>query len=397
MKFLKGLALSLLGLLLSLSLAVFGLAFSLNSTVLNPNFITTEIKELDIAALVKQFTSEPTPTSEEGLPKELVTAFTNTVTELEPLLKERVNATIDSIYDYLLGRSPNLDLAMRLRNTLLKKDFFIAVVDKVDITPFAREFLKKQLTTADVPPEIKKYLDQSLDKIVTELKLWIKEQIEIAADPVLDYLVGQRESFNIVISLDPVKTKLRNTIREAVLKSPPPELAAAPPAMIESLFNQFYEDFSASIPATFKLDESLLGTDVKTRIAERLANAEERLVQAREIISIFQLAYKLLIVLILLSIAGIILIHHQVKGASRNLGIIFLSYGVFEYAGVLIGRYFAKTQLPLAEIPPSLQTWMIQFIDRLLSPLGTFSLVLLIAGVVLLIVSFVYPRRQTQT
>jgi len=146
MKFLKGLTLSLLGLLLFLSLSIFGLVFTLNSTVLNPGFIIRKMEGLDIASLVEQLTNETT--TEEGLPKELATTLTNTVTELEPLLKERINAAIDSTYDYLLGKRPNPDPAMILRNTILKKDFFLAIVDKLDVTFIAREILDEQLGSA---------------------------------------------------------------------------------------------------------------------------------------------------------------------------------------------------------------------------------------------------------
>jgi len=58
MNFLKGLALSLLSLLLFLSLSVFGLALTLNQTVLNPDFIVSEIDRLDISSLAEEFISE---------------------------------------------------------------------------------------------------------------------------------------------------------------------------------------------------------------------------------------------------------------------------------------------------------------------------------------------------
>jgi len=184
---------------------------------------------------------------------------------------------------------------------------------------------------------------------------------------------------------------LRTILHDAVFASPPPEFALVPPKLRET-FNQVFQDLTGEIQPTFEIDGSLFGADAETSITGGLAQAEEKLVQARQIFGYFQLAYKLLIVLILLSMASIILIHRQVRGAIRDLSTIFLSYGAFEYAGILVGRYFAKTQLPLGEIPSSLQRWAMQFIDHLLSPLGTFSLSLLIGDVVLLVVFFVYRR-----
>jgi hypothetical protein len=45
-------------------------------------------------------------------------------------------------------------------------------------------------------------------------------------------------------------------------------------------------------------------------------------------------------------------------------------------------------------ISPSLQAWMTQFMDNLMAPLETFDLALIIIGVILIIGSFVYRRRQ---
>ncbi|MDO8716162.1 MAG: hypothetical protein Q7J73_05080 [Dehalococcoidales bacterium] len=399
MKFLKGLALALLGLILSLSLTVFGLAFTVNSTVLNPGFIRTEIEELDIAALVGEIVSQPSGQpqgGEEITSQAMTTAVTDTVKQLEPLLKERVTAATDSVYDYLLGKRPNPDLAVTLRSTILKTDFFVAVIDKLDITSMVKEILRDQLGSAQIPPEYQRYVDASLDKVVADIKPVIKQQIQAAADPVLDYIVGKTDNFSVTINAGQLKTSLSTAIRTAVIASPPPELAGIPQPLWQNQLDNFLQQFTQSIPSTFEINQSMFGPDFRTGITDGIQKAEDKLIQARQYVGYFQLGYTLLIVLILLSIAGIILIHRQVRGAARSLGAIFLSYGAFEYAGVLVGRYFAGKQLPsaLADLPPSLQTWVTNLSDRLLSPLGTFSLAVLIFGVVLLIVSFVYPKRE---
>ncbi len=69
MKFLKGLALTLLSFLLFLSLSIFSLAFLLNSTVLNAGFITSELDRLEVSPLVAEIISEQMPAEE--LPEEL--------------------------------------------------------------------------------------------------------------------------------------------------------------------------------------------------------------------------------------------------------------------------------------------------------------------------------------
>ena len=401
MKVLKGLALSLLGFLLFLSLSIFSLAFMLNSTILNPNFITSELDRLDMSSLVEEFVSIQTPEGES--PEEVMAALTDTITKLEPLVKEQLNDVIYYVYDYLLGKSQDLDLALVLGNTALSPDFIVSVVDEIDIYPLVAEPLIEQI--GEVIPEEAEYLVDYLEdeEVIAEIEPLLKEQlIDVAADPILDYLLGQRKTFDIAISLEPVKTRLRDALLEAVLKSPPPELAGLPQAEIEQRFDELYQDFAGQLPATLELDESLIGEEIPAQIDEALAQAEEKLAQAKQYVGYFQLGYKILIGFMLLLILGIILISRQVKDITRRLGIPCLTYGALWYASIFAGKYFADkylagTWLPLSEIPPSLQTWLPQFIDDLMKPLEMLSLGLLIGGIVLIVVSFVYPRwRQSK-
>ncbi len=396
MKFLKGLALSLLGFLLFLSLSIFGMAFTVNSTALNPKFITSELNKLDMSSLAKSFIDEQVRMG--GLPQELGTSLADTITEFEPLVKEKIGDATYSIYDYLLGRRQSPDLALTFRNSFLGTDFIVSIVDKLDLAPLAKEFLTNQLAK-DIPAEYKKYLNDSLDGIVLELKPWITEQVKIATDPVLDYLLGKSQTLNIVISLEPAKEIVKNNIKEAFLKSPPPEFAAVPPAELAQYFDQFYQGFSSQIPSSFDINESLIGTDVPVEIAQGLSQAEGQLEQARHYIGLFRVAYIALIAFMLLIVAGIILINRQVKAATRGLGTTFLTYGAFEYAGILIARYFetkySRIWLPAPEVPPALATWIQQLMNDLIAPLAWLSLGFIIVGIALIVVSFVYKPRQS--
>jgi len=384
MKFLKGSALFLLSSLLFLSLTVFGFAYMLNNTLLNPDFVTTQLNRLNISSLVEEILSQQ---PEEELRTDLIDA----VAELEPAMKEQLGAATNSIYDYLLGKSQNLDLALTLRDTILSTDFVVSIVDTLDISSLIGESLKEQFT-GEIPEEMIGYLDKPLDDTLNELEPWMKEQISAAADPILDYLLGESQSLHVVISLEPVKESLEDTLREAILQSLPPELAGLPPAMIEQYLDEAFQEFAEQMPATFEIDESLLGTEMPTQIAQTLADAEAMLEEGRQYVSYFQLGYNVLIGFMLLLVLGIILLNRQVKGSTRELGTIFLTYGAFEYAGILVAKYFTGRELARVPIPPQLQEWLPGLVSDLLAPLEMFSLGLLIGGVVLLVVSFVYPR-----
>jgi len=324
MKFLKGLVLSLLGTLLFFSLSIFGFALTLNNTILNPDFVVSELDRLDLSSL----------TTELRISEKVSPLATE-------LLSEQIPPQLQGVIEAVLGEE------------------FIAEV-----------------------------LDNTLDNTIADLEPWIKEQMSAAVYSGYDYLMGRSQDLSLVIPTEPVIESLRDNLGEAVLQSLPPELKGLSPAIIEPLVDVFFGQLSEKVPPTIDVSERLLSPEV-------LAQLE----QVREGIGYFQLGYKALIGFILLLILGIILINHQVRGATRGLGTTFLTYGALNYAAVFVGKhfdvtqFFDVTQLPLPEIPPSLQTWLSQLVGDFLAPLEIFSLGLLAGGVALIIVSFVYKPR----
>jgi hypothetical protein len=295
MKFLKGFALFILGSLLFLSLTTFGIAFMLNQTILNPDFIVSQVDRLDITSLAEDMLSEQIPVEGEELTAEVIS---NTITDLEPWIKEQAGDAAYAFYDYLEGRSPSLSL---------------------------------------------------------------------------------------VISLEPVEQSLRENLWQAFRESPPPELEGLSQAELEPYFDEYYEQIAQEIPSTFELDEASLG-------AEGTALLE----QTRQIIDYFNLSYTALIGIILLSILLIILVHREVRGSTRTLGINFLVCGALSFLSVFAMEKMLGPILTQADMPPYLQTWVPQLISDTLSPLEMYGIVLGVVGVVLLIVSFAYRRRQPE-
>ena len=108
MKFPKGLALGLLGILLFLSLAVFGLVLTLNQTILNPDFMVSQINKLDISSLAGEFfgefLSEQIPGGQTPEGKALMAeVIDDTLADLDPWIKDQMGTVIYSGYNYLLG------------------------------------------------------------------------------------------------------------------------------------------------------------------------------------------------------------------------------------------------------------------------------------------------------
>ena len=268
-------------------------------------------------------------------------------------------------------------VALMLNLTIFNSDFIVSEFDELDISSLTKDLFHQQLISSE------SYMTEALDNTITELDPWIKEQIHTSIYSAYGYLLGKRQSLNLEIPLAPLKDSLKNNLREAILQSPPPELTGAPSTAIELYINEAQQAVDEMIPPRFELNESSLSPEVLSQ-----------LIEIKQAIGYVQLTYKILIALILLLILGIVLLKREVRSTTRELGIIFTTYGAFEYLGIIIIKRLAGAQLPQLGIPPPLQDWLPQFLRGVLLPLEIFSLSLLIAGVALIVVSFVYKPRQ---
>ena len=267
-----------------------------------------------------------------------------------------------------------------LQSTILKPDFVTAELDKLDVTSLTREFIGEQLIP-QIPPEAG-FAAEAIDKTITELDPWTKEQVNNVVSSGYDYLLGRSQELNLVIQLEPVKETFRDNLWAAFIKSPPPEVSILPQAELEKYFDQFYQQFAEQVPSTFELRQSTMPREVTSQLEI-----------ARDGIGYAQSGYNILIGIIIFLILAIILIDRSVKGTTRVLGTTFLIYGAFQYAGILAIRYFALPQLAQLPIPVQIQAWLPEVVSDFVAPMETLSLGLAIAGAVLLIVSFVYKPR----
>ena len=175
-----------------------------------------------------------------------------------------------------------------------------------------------------------------------------------------------------------------------------PQLSAIPPATIDQLFNQLLVQLG--IPTTIRIDQ-IFGdlSGMRTQISSGLTSAKQALDQARSYLRYFDIVFWGLIGLTILLIAGIILINRQVKASTRQIGIISLIYGIVELVGILVAKSLIQPQLAQLNLPANLPTLLPQFLDDIVRPLQIFSLTILIVGIVLIIISHAYKRRQTTT
>lgn len=399
MRGLKIAGLIILSFILFISLTAFGLAFLLNRTALNPDFAIAEGDRLEIAPLASEAMSQ---LLQEDLPEEALAPLTETITALEPRLKDELNTIVYSVYEYLHGEQENPELANLLRRTFLSSDFIVTVTDAVDGPRLARIFLEEfeeEITRKfPLPEEAFPHLVAGFEELLTDQKPWIKEQVEYVAGPIADYLVGEVESFSITISLEPVIDDLRGMLLEVFLEVPPDELEGLPPEELEQEFDAFWAEFAGEmLPTTFQIDETVIGKDAPLQIASFTSEAETVLRQIREYVGYVRLAYILSIIVSALLVAGIALIYRDVKRSTRTLGIVFLASGLVVLAVALIGKNVGGEQILQAmhAAPPQLQVWASQVLVNLLAPLQLLGIGFIASGIALLVVSFVYRSRRT--
>ncbi|MFC1908985.1 hypothetical protein ACFLXD_03915 [Chloroflexota bacterium] len=272
-------------------------------------------------------------------------------------------------------------IAFMLKSTLLEPEFVVAEVDKIDISTLIKELTEEQISE-QLPGEML-FLKEAMYGVISDQEPWLKEQVNAAIFSSYDFLLGKSERLSVTVSLESLKSSLRDSLWEIFQQSIPPELSLLPPDMIESYFDQYYQGFTGQIPSEFEFNESDIPPEVM-----------EQIILVRQGIRYFQTGYNILIGLMVVLVLGIIFINGNVRNSTRNLGINFLIYGALELAGVIVARYFMPTSLPLYQIPSTLQMWALGLFNDILVPLQTFSIGVLVGGVVLIIASFFFKSRQ---
>lgn len=284
-----------------------------------------------------------------------------------------------SLFSFLLFFSLAIfGLLYMLDNTLLKPEFLVSEIERLDASAVTAEIIDFQ------PPTEMPYFNDVINETVDELEPWMKEQLKNAIYSGYDYFLGKTKYLSLTISTQVVRDTFRENLWEAFSASPPPELQGKSEPVQKQYFEESFEQLTEDIPSTIGFSESPLPL-----------NTLNTLRQVRQTIGYFSAIYYGLIGFMVLLLLGIILIVRNVKNITRRLGVPLLTYGAIEYAGIFVVEYLIKGKVPLPDIAPYLQTWMLQFMDNLLHPLEIFSLVLLICGAVLTIVSFVYPQVKS--
>jgi hypothetical protein len=415
---------------------------TLRSTLLTSELASSLIDELAASSLASEFVNEMIAGQVPEEVKPIAEHLDDIIAELIPTITEEIAAAADPLLDYLLGQSQSLDITISLEPLV---DSLTEQLDEqtLDIPPEAIAPYFASILTDAIAESIPAEVEHLADDVITDE--WVEGEVNATIDPILDYLLGRSLTLNVTISLETVVDNLRELVREEFLESPPPEFEGMSQSQLEQHFDEYFDEIAGDIPLSVEIDETMLGTDlpaqidelledlvqniptsinlgemleetmpvdtiaeglaevedtlseVREGIADGIATAEDALAEVKPYIGYFQLGYKIAIGLIILLIAGIILLNREVVGSTRKIGTIFLAYGLPWFVGILvakqlIGNLLTQVSLPIASLQEQLPT----LVNDSMAPMQWLSLGFMIGGIVLIVISFLYPRWRPQ-
>jgi hypothetical protein len=347
--------------LLLMALSVFGMAFLINNTILDPDFVVAQTDKLDMTALSHDYADE---LLSEELPQEaefLKQTIYNVVADQEPWLKEQFSIAVDASYDYFLGKSDRFEINIPL------DDLKANVRDSLWQT--LQDFLAHNASS--IPQDLlMPYIDEHYQEIVDVIppQYLPQEMANLKGDQIRTYIHQHYDEFITALQT----AFILPAVSDLILNQ------------IQPYFDRYYKDFVDEFPGT----QSITEDDIPSDVMENLRTAKNG-------IGYFHTGYYAMIAFMLLLVVGIILINRTVKDSSHALGIVLLIYGVAEFAGVLFARYFDFVKY-IPDLPSSLDNWLSSLIKDTLLPLQWFSLGILILGIVLIVVYIIYRPRKEQ-
>lgn len=363
MNAIKGIGIAFLCFILFVAVAVLGTVVWANSTVLDKEFVKKQVGKVDISEIAREVVDEWVDIE---LPDDFAMAegviddlLVDVLDQYEDWIKEQIDAGIDAGYDYLKGDTDDLEITIdmrELKSTLHEKlwaiyqeqasvllpRFFDGVVDHlienpgdvVDMIP--EEFL---------PAEARYLTEQQLVDYIEQYPEEIRAQVDsIGTDAVLDSLSND---------------------------------------VVRPFFDEFIDEFITQIDDTYEVDEELIQEE-----------GMDALEMVQKGYSYYKIGYYALIALIVILLAGIFLIHRDLKVSALAVGITLGFYGLLQVAGTIIAKSIDPLKYATEEIPAVLQELALSIYQDSLMPILWFNIAVLVVGVALIIVALVIRRRS---
>jgi len=391
MNALKVIGAILLSLVLLLALCIFGAALTMKMTAFNASFITSLVDDIPLIDIIEEAAQQGETENPEQFD-----IIKEALTENETAIKQRIIMLIDDIYDYLNSKTDDLDLAQALGDSIFNAGFAISIINNTDLTPLLEQAIENLIAEGGLPAGTS--YDEYIDDIAADIEPWAKEQAGIVIPPVLDYVLGNSDTFSVSVSLDELKQILKENLKQSFLASPPPKYQGLSQAELGQTFDALFEQYSGEIPSSYVFDEQLFTSEDGTSMTIDVSELEQGLRDSKKGIVIFNIAFIALIVLIILLIAGIILIYRDIKWSALNLGVVSFVFGAGLMVFYFSSQWMIRDFLAQQEIASNsaIRDWLTSMSDGTLFPMLIQFICFIAIGIALLVIYFVYRRRQHQ-
>ena len=179
MKFIKGIISSLLVFLVVIALSLLGLIVTLNMTVLNPDFVVKEMDTLDIYSVVFDEIKEHVP---EEVPEQ---ALDDLFIEYKPWIIEQIHTIVYSGYSYVKGGE---EFSVTISLEYIKAGLEQNIID------YIRDYLPPALL--DAPESL---IEPYISEIYDEIAKYIPDEIELDEATVGSEVVAGLEQVRQII------------------------------------------------------------------------------------------------------------------------------------------------------------------------------------------------------
>jgi hypothetical protein len=287
-----------------------------------------------------------------------------------------------------------LSLALCLQGTVLNADFVAAEIQKLDMSAVATEMLSQHSSDAlsgtitnlssdylsGKTTELSQaqiYASESIEETLEDLWPSLSEQVNTAVYSVYDYFLGEQADLAVVIPLENLQESLEQHLKEAVLNSPPPELAGASQQQLDMYAETVYQQQFSHVPAEVTIASS---TTIKYFSIP--------LSDIRRVTVLLPVVPIVLLGIVLLLILGVILADRNFKNIFWNLGITLIISTLVGHLYVLLARE-AGIRVSRVDLLPTLNIWIIQVASDFLAFInGPFTIMLVIGGAMVLVALF---------
>jgi len=195
-KVIKALAIGLLSLILFLSLFVFAITFTVKQTALNPAYAVKVINEINFSQAIQESINQRA--SGGNISPQLQTALTESLQNMEPIIKQQLILAIENTYASLKGQGVAPNLENTLSNSVVNSQFVADLMAKIDLSQLLDPVVEQQIGTSN---GLSQDFQRALVNAINESTPALKQQIVNASGPICQYLTMQTSSLDLQSTL----------------------------------------------------------------------------------------------------------------------------------------------------------------------------------------------------